>query len=77
MILEAGYTKLLRSVTMDERHEISRALFLHYTIFRSKAELDQLKSGLNVLGVSDEMKSNPQIFKDYFTMRVEKLSAGL
>ena len=52
-------------------------IFLHYTIFRSKAELDQLKAGLNVLGVCDEMKNNPGIFKDYFTVRVEKLSAGL
>ena len=62
---------------MDERHEISRALFLHYTIFCSKAELDQLKAGLNVLGVCDEMKNNPGIFKDYFTVRVEKLTVSL
>jgi len=50
MILDAGYTKNLRAITLNDAEQIIRTVFLHSTIFRSMAELDQLKSGLNVFG---------------------------
>ena len=40
------------------------------------AELDQLKAGLNELGVCDEMKRNPNDFVDFFTRKDQKLTAG-
>ena len=66
LILDAGYTKDLRNITIVDKEHIIRALFLHSTIYRSMAELDQLKTGLNVLGVCNEMKRNPDHFTEYF-----------
>ena len=40
------------------------------------AELDQLKAGLNVLSVCNEMEKNPDHFLDFFTRKNQKLSAG-
>lgn len=76
VILDAGYTKDLQSLTITDKELIIRALFLHWTIYRSMAELDQLKAGLNELGVCDEMKRNPNHFVDFFTRKDLKLSAG-
>ena len=75
LILDAGYTKNLQSITISDKELIIRALFLHCTIYRSMAELDQLKAGLNVLGVGNEMEKNPGHFVDFFTRKDHKLSA--
>ena len=41
------------------------------------AELDQLKRGLNVLGVIDEMSESPDILLDFFTaVNSVRLTAG-
>ena len=41
------------------------------------AELEQLKSGLNELGVADEMRANPKMFEAYFTFNIcQDLTAG-
>ena len=69
--------KNLQDVTVDDKDELIRTLFLHYTIYRSKAELDQIKLGLNILGVADEMKRNSKIFISYFTRNELQISAGL
>ena len=45
-----------------------RAIFLHQTVYSCLAELDQLKRGLNVLGVIDEMSESPDILLDFFTV---------
>ena len=77
ILLDAGYTKNLKDVTVDDKEELIRILFLHYTIYRSKAELDQLKLGLNILGVADEMKRNGKKLHPYFTHNEQQISAGL
>ena len=76
LILDAGYTRNLQSIQTTDKELIIRALFLHCTIYRSMAELDQLKAGLNVLGVGDEMQRNPSHFVDFFTRKDQKVSAG-
>ena len=76
LILDAGYTKNLLRISISDKEEIIRALFLHTTIYRSMAELDQLKAGLNVLGVYNEMEKNPDHFLEFFTRKDQKLSAG-
>ena len=40
------------------------------------AELGQLKAGVNVLSVCNEMEKNPDHFLDFFTRKDQKLSAG-
>jgi len=40
------------------------------------AELDQLKAGLNVLGLGDEMERCPDSFESFFVTADIKLTAG-
>ena len=79
LILNAGYSKNLAAIMLDDVQQVVRAVFLHSTIFRSMAELEQLKGGLNVLGVCNDMEKNPDHFVQFFTGRMDdtKLSAGL
>ena len=76
LILDAGYARNLHSINLNDKDQVIRALFLNATIYRSMAELDQLKAGLNVLGVCKEMTKNPDAFLYFFTKRDQKLSAG-
>ena len=47
-----------------------RTLKNHYTLYRNKAAIDQLKSGLGVLGVSEAMSKYPDILEEYFALKV-------
>lgn len=64
--LDAGYTKPITAITLDGRAEIMKALMLHYTLYRNKAVLNQLKSGLTTLGVLSVMTKYPQVLKPFF-----------
>ena len=78
VICESGYPKPLMNTTLADKDEIIRSVFLHQTIYRCLAELDQLKKGLNVLGMTDEMTKHPDVFFDFFTsINKKKLTAGL
>ena len=76
LILGAGYSRDMRSITIADKEHIIRVLFLHSTIYRSMAELNQLGAGLNELGIRDMMRSSPNDFDKYFTRKEQKLSAG-
>ena len=77
IILDSGYNRLLGDVGAEEKLEVIRALFLHSTIYKVMGELEQLKAGLNELGVADQMKTNPEMFKEYFTCTNHELAAGV
>ena len=78
IICESGYTKPLANATLRDRDELLRTVFLHQTIFRSIAELEQLRGGLNVLGVCDEMARSPDTLLEFFTSAcIKPLTAGL
>ena len=62
VVCESGYAKPLTNITLHDKNEIIRAVFFHQALYRGLAELDQLRKGLNVLGISDEMAQNPDIF---------------
>jgi len=61
MILNSGYNDL-SNITMSNKEDIIRGLFLDCTIYHSIPELDQLKAGLNVLGIADEMEKKSKHF---------------
>ena len=42
-----------------------------------KAEMDQFKEGLNVLGFLDTVKRNPVIWEPFFLPYESKLTAGM
>ena len=78
VICESGYPKPLMNATLGDKDELIRSVFLHQTIYRCLAELDQLKEGLNVVGMTDEMTKHPDAFFDFFTyINRRKLTAGL
>ena len=78
IVCDSGYTKPLANAILADKEEITRAVFLHQTIFRSMAEWGQLRRGLNVLGVCDEMARNPDTLLGFFTSVCTKpLTAGL
>ena len=71
-----GIQEIYLRISISDKEEIIRSPFLHTTIYRSMAELDQLKAGLNVLGVCNKMEKNPDHFLEFFTRKNQKLSAG-
>lgn len=77
LTIDAGYTKPLSSITLDDKGEIMRTLMLHFTLFRSKAVLDQLKEGLKALGVLGVMSKYSELLEPLFlAKRLKQLSAG-
>ena len=77
VIYESGYRKPITTSTLAQKEEIVMAIFLHQTVYSCLAELNQLKSGLNVLGVVDEMSKSPGLLLDFFTsVNHTKLTAG-
>ena len=55
LIMEAGYAKSVIAITLTGKAELMDVRKFHYTLYCNKAVLDQLKSGLDVLGVMDAM----------------------
>ena len=52
---------------MADKQELIHIITLHHTLLKCKAELDQLKGGLQALGVGDAMKAHPDLFEKFFT----------
>ena len=78
IVCESGYTKPLANAILADKDEILRTVFLHQTIFRSMGEWGQLRRGLDVLGVCQEMGRNPSILLEFFTSAGKTpLTAGL
>lgn len=74
ILCDNGYRRPTGTATpQEDKNEIVRTVSLNQTIYRSLAELDQLKAGLNVLDVTDEIAKNRQIcwliFSPQLTLR--------
>ena len=77
LIFDSGYQKPVATSTLANKEEIVTAIFLHQTVFSCLAELNQLKRGLNVLGVINELTESPDILLDFFTaVNRVRLTAG-
>ena len=73
MVCEAGYSKPIVNSTLADKDEIIRTVFC----IKCLAEFEQLKKGLNVLGVIDAMAKNPDVFvylSIYFINQQEKIN---
>ena len=53
-------------VTVQDQRQIALSLEMHYLIYTSKAELDQLKEGLGYLGIYSLMCCNRSAMKPLF-----------
>ena len=78
MVLEAGYSKPIASITLAGKADLTGTLIYHYTLYRNKAVMDQLKDGLSALGVLDAMMSYPDVIEPYFVHgKQPPLTAGI
>ena len=66
LTLEAGYTKPITAIDIPGKTELMNTLRYHYTLYRNKVVLDQLRSGLSVLGVLSAMSKYPHILEPFF-----------
>ena len=66
LILESGYTKPLSHLKLKDKEDLIYTLLLYLCIFKSKAELDQLKEGLQFLNVGVLMSRQKDIMKPLF-----------
>ena len=76
-VLESGFTKVASANTLADRENLIKSLCLHHTIFKCKAELDQLKEGLQTLGVAAAIKVLPDTFECLFTTTEEIVTSGM
>ena len=56
LICDSGYRKPTATSTLANKQEIVITVFLDQTVYSCLAELNQLRSGVNVFGVIDEVK---------------------
>ena len=57
MIIDSGYSKPVSTITLAERPELVKTMKMHFTLLCCKAELDQLKRGLSILGMETAILS--------------------
>ena len=53
-------------VSLAEKQEVIEIVALHHVILKCKAELDDLKTGLDVLGMRKMIEQFPHILKSFF-----------
>jgi len=61
------YCKPSSAVGLEDKEGITKAMSLHFLIFKAKAELDQLKDGLRTLGAAGAIQAMPDTFLPLFT----------
>ena len=54
---------------MSTKAKIIQAVLMYEVISKRKVALDQLQSGLKILGILDEMQRYPQLFESVFTFK--------
>uniref|UniRef100_A0A1X7U9U3 Uncharacterized protein n=1 Tax=Amphimedon queenslandica TaxID=400682 RepID=A0A1X7U9U3_AMPQE len=57
-IANAGYTKLIASLSTQDKKDIQRAIALQYTILQCITELEQFKHGLSSMQYLDIVGAN-------------------
>ena len=62
-LIDCGYSKPLRDCVLDDKKEMLECVILHFTHYRIRAELDQLKEGLAMVGVLPAIQSRPNLWK--------------
>ena len=71
-LLDCDYSKPLRDCVLDDKKEMLECVILHFTHYRIRAEVDQLKEGLAKVGVLAAIQSRINLWKDNLV-----LSTGL
>lgn len=62
-LMDCGYSKPLRDCVLDDKKEMLECVILHFTRYRIRAELDQLKEGLTKVGVLPAIQRRTNLWK--------------
>ena len=60
---------------MTTKTKILQSILMYEVISKRKVTLDQLQSGLKILGVLKEMQCYPHLFEDLFTFKHKELTS--
>lgn len=78
LLLEAGYSKPIIRIKLNEKDTLQKILKTHFGVLRCKAELDQLKNGLSILGVGKALCDHPDLMDCFFlSSKAKPLNAGI
>ena len=72
---DAGMSSTSSLITISDKESIATSLGMHYVIFHAKAEIDQLKEGLRLLGVLDILLHNTDVMLPLFRAECIPLTA--
>ena len=61
-----GVSKATCRIPLTDKEQVVNALCLHYTVFASLAELEQLRRGLGILSFHAIMDSHPHLLRKVF-----------
>ena len=76
-LIDSSYSKPLRDCVINDKREILECVILHFTHYRIRAELDQLKEGLAKVGVLPAIQRRPNIWRPLLCAdRRLEISAG-
>ena len=62
---------------MSTKGKIIQSVVMYVVISKRKMALDQLRKGLNTLGVLDEMSKHPPLFESVFTFKLVELTPAI
>ena len=74
---ETGYRKPLALLKLDDRTSIIAVLLDYYLMIKVKAEMDQFKDGLEMLGFLKAFQANPKLWEPYLMNVKTPLSSGI
>lgn len=76
MLTATGFRKAVSWLTLSDRSNVVSALLGFHLMGKVKAEMDQLREGLEVLGFLTALKKNPKLFELFFVFRKKNLTPG-
>jgi hypothetical protein len=76
LLVATGFRKPLCSLKIIDRPAILSALMEYHLMAKMKAEMDQFKEGLNVLGFLDVVKRKTNLWEPFFIHRESIITAG-
>lgn len=62
---------------MSTKTKVIQSVLMYEVISKRKVALDQLQSGLKILGILDEMQRYPQLFQSVFTFKNQELTSEI
>ena len=77
LLAATGFRKPLCNLKIADRPAILSALVEYHLMAKMKAEMDQFKEGLSVLGFLDTVRRKPDLWEPFFLYHESKVTAGI